>query len=85
MLQQMLEQCGYNIEITDYFDMQTALVLSTFQSAAGLNPSGEFDDLTWVELREALDKASVEQDEQLNYALELISKPGLFKVIEGSN
>lgn len=85
MLQQMLEQIGYTIEITDYFDMQTSLALLTFQAAAGLNSSGEFDDLTWVELREALDKASVEQDEQLNYALELISKPGLFKVIEGSN
>lgn len=83
MLQMMLDQIGFTIEVTGYFDMQTALALSTFQAATGLEGTGEFDDLTWVELREALDRASREQDQQLNYALELISKPGLMNVLKG--
>jgi len=85
MLQMMLEQIGYNIEVTGYFDVQTTISLSTFQTAAGLEGTGEFDDRTWVVLRDALDQASRDQDEQLNYALELIKKPGLKTVLEGNN
>jgi len=75
MLQLMLEQLGYDLDITGYFDEQTAIALSFFQAAARIESTGEFDDLTWVELRLALDRASREQDEQLNYALELINNP----------
>ena len=85
ILQQMLEQIDYPIEVTGYYDVQTSLALSAFQTAAGLRSTGEFDDLTWVELREALDRASREQDDQLNYARELISKPGLMNIIGGND
>jgi carboxyl-terminal processing protease len=85
MLQLMLEQVGHIVEVTGYFDLQTSLALTTFQNAAGINGSGEFDDQTWVELREALDVASEENDEQLNYAVELINKPGLWTIIGGNN
>jgi peptidoglycan hydrolase-like protein with peptidoglycan-binding domain len=81
----MLEQIDYSIEVTGYYDVQTSLALSAFQTAAGLRSTGEFDDLTWVELREALDRASREQDDQLNYARELISKPGLMNIIGGND
>lgn len=84
-LQQMLEQIGYNIEVTGYFDEQTSLALSAFQAKFRLVSTGEFDDQTWVELREALDQASREQDEQLNYALELIRRPDFQKILEGND
>ncbi len=85
MLQQILEQIGYRIEATGYFDSQTSRVLADFQTDSGLERSGMFDDLTWVELREALDVAVREKDEQLNYALELIEKPNLWNIIGGSD
>jgi carboxyl-terminal processing protease len=85
ILQQMLEQIEYTIEVTGYYDAQTSLAISSFQTAAGLKSTGEFDDLTWVELREALDRASREQDDQLNYARELMNKPGLMNVIGGND
>ncbi len=85
MLQQMLEQIGYRIEVTGYFDSQTSRVLADFQTDSGLERSGNFDDLTWVELREALDVASHDKDEQLNYALELIEKPNLWNIIGGND
>ncbi|MGM0651486.1 MAG: S41 family peptidase [Bacillota bacterium] len=83
MLQQMLEQLGLRVEITGYFDRQTALALRSFQDRAGLELTGEFDDTTWVELRSAIDVIAREKDEQLNYAKELIKKPGLLNVIGG--
>jgi len=83
MLQLMLDQLGLGVEATGYFDGQTSWALRRFQESAGLAPSGEFDDKTWVELREALDIASRENDKQLNYAVEAIRKPGLLNVIGG--
>ncbi len=83
MLQLMLEQLGLRVEVTGYFDGQTSWALRRFQESAGLAPSGEFDDKTWVKLREALDIASRENDKQLNYAVEAIRKPGLLNVIGG--
>ena len=84
-LQQMLEQLGYTVEITGYFDEQTSLALSAFQAKSRLVSTGEFDDQTWVELREALDQASREQDEQLNFALELIGRPDFLTILEGND
>jgi peptidoglycan hydrolase-like protein with peptidoglycan-binding domain len=78
MLQMMLEQIGYQIEVTGYFDEQTVEAIKVFQQSAGIMGSGEFNDLTWVELREALDDASWEQDDQLNYAIDLFKKPGIW-------
>lgn len=83
MLQLMLEQLGLRVEVTGYFDRQTALALRNFQDRAGLELTGAFDDKTWVELRRAIDVAARENDEQLNYAKELINKPGLLNVIGG--
>ncbi|MFO8191798.1 MAG: S41 family peptidase [Bacillota bacterium] len=82
MLQMMLEQTGYTIDVTGYFDEQTTRVLTDFQTAAGIKRSGVFDDQTWIQLREALDIAAREQDDQLNFALDLILKPGLWNITE---
>ncbi len=73
MLQMMLEQIGLTVDNKGYFDEQTSRVLNSFQVSAGLEATGEFDDSTWVELRKALDGVVREQDEQINYALDLIS------------
>ncbi len=75
MLQEMLAQLDYDVEKSGYFDENTGQALTDFQVDAGISPSGKFDDLTWVELREALDVASREQDEQLNFGLELFQDP----------
>ncbi len=83
MLQLMLEQLGFRLDVTGYFDGQTSRALRNFQDRAGLELTGEFDDKTWVELREALDIAARENDEQLNYAIEAIRKPGLMNVTGG--
>ncbi len=85
MLQLMLEQLGLRVEVTGFFDRQTALALRNFQDGAGLELTGEFDDKTWVELRDALDIASRENDEQLNFATEAIRKTGLMNVTGGIN
>lgn len=73
MLQMMLEQIGLTVDNKGYFDEQTSSVLTSFQVSAGLEATGEFDDSTWVELRKALDGVAREKDEQINYALDLIS------------
>ena len=80
MLQLMLDQIGFPVEASGYFDLSTSIALTNFQIASGLPGSGKFDDLTWVELREALDLAARDNDEQLNYALEMIRKPGLWTI-----
>jgi carboxyl-terminal processing protease len=53
MLQIMLEELGYNVKASGYFDLQTSIALTTFQEDAGLIGTGKFDDKTWVVLREA--------------------------------
>ncbi len=85
MLQMMLDQIGFTVEVTGYFDLSTSIALTNFQIASGLNGTGKFEDQTWVELREALDLAARENDDQLNYALELIRKPGLWTITGGHN
>ncbi len=85
MLQLMLDQIGFPVEASGYFDLSTGIALTNFQIASGLPGSGKFDDLTWVELREALDLAARDNDEQLNYAVELIKKPGLRNITGGSD
>jgi carboxyl-terminal processing protease len=83
MLQLMLDQIGFPVEASGYFDLSTSIALTNFQIASSLPGSGKFDDLTWVELREALDLAARDNDEQLNYALELIRKPGFWTITGG--
>ena len=83
MLQLMLEELGYNAKASGYFDLQTSIALSTFQEDSGLIGTGKFDDKTWVVLREAIDRASRENDEQLNYVIEMFDKPGLWTVVGG--
>ncbi len=76
MLQDMLAELGYPVEPAGYFDEATAAALAAFQEQAGIEASGLFDDLTWVELRVALDQASQNSDTQLQKGLELIRQPG---------
>lgn len=83
MLQLMLEQLGYKVKVSGFFDTQTLIALTSFQAEAGLQASGVFDDQTWVFLREALDEAATESDTQLNFALELFDKPDLFSSLGG--
>jgi carboxyl-terminal processing protease len=85
MLQLMLEELGYNVKASGYFDLQTSIALTTFQEDAGLTGTGKFDDKTWVVLREAIDLASREHDEQLNYVIDMFDKPGLWTVVGGNN
>ncbi len=85
MLQLMLKQLNLRVEVTGFFDRQTFLALRNFQDRAGLELSGKFDDKTWVELRDALDIAARENDEQLNFAIEAIRKPGLLNITGGLN
>ncbi len=85
MLQLMLEQIGFPVEASGYFDLSTSIALTNFQIASGLPANGIFDDMTWVELREALDLAARDNDEQLIYAMELIRKPGLWTISGGHN
>jgi len=84
ILQLMLQQIGFSLEATGYYDDQTSHTISLFQGTAELERSGEFDDLTWISLREALDLASREQDLQLIKALEVIKDPDLWVEIEGN-
>ncbi len=78
LLQNMLGELGYTVEPGGYFDEATASSLSSFQRDAGLTATGIFDDLTWIELREALDRISQVQDPQLQKAVELTQKPELW-------
>ena len=83
MLQLMLEELGYSVKVTGYFDMQTLVALTSFQEDSGLAGSGIFDEQTWVFLREALDWAARKNDEQLNFALELLESPDLWTALGG--
>lgn len=74
----MLGKLGYAVDPAGYFDEATAFALASFQRDAGLTSTGIFDDLTWIELREALDLVSQEQDPQLQKAMELTLKPELW-------
>ncbi|MFO7951276.1 MAG: S41 family peptidase [Bacillota bacterium] len=85
MLQEMLELLDYEIDVNGYFDEMTSKALTRFQVNSGIESSGEFDDKTWVKLREALDMASREQDKQLKKALELLEKPELWENTGGNN
>lgn len=78
LLQNMLGKLGYAVDPAGYFDEATAFALASFQRDAGLTSTGIFDDLTWIELREALDLVSQEQDPQLQKAMELTLKPELW-------
>lgn len=77
LLQEMLAELGYKPGREGYFDEVTAAALSEFQAAAGLEASGEFDDLTWLQLRQAFEKIPRERDPQLRRAVELIEQPGI--------
>ncbi len=85
ILQLMLQQIGFSVEATGYYDDQTTHVISLFQGTVDLERTGEFDDLTWINLREALDIASREQDLQLIEALDVIKEPEFWVELEGSS
>jgi carboxyl-terminal processing protease len=83
MLQEMLVELGYEPGCGGYFDEATAAALGSFQTAAGLEASGNFDELTWVRLREAFEKIARERDPQLRRAVELIGQPGIWSDLGG--
>lgn len=85
LLQEMLAELGYPCGAEGCLDKATAAALSSFQTAAGLEPSGEFDDLTWVHLREAFEKIARHRDPQLLRAIELIREPGERALLEGKD
>lgn len=72
LLQDMLAELGYSVSGTGFFDEATAVAMAGFQVEKGLDASGVFDDRTWLELREALDKTVRERDPQFHRAVELI-------------
>lgn len=76
MLQQILQELGYDsVTASGYFDDATAAALQRFQKSAKLPESGIFDDLTWISLRDALDRAARERDPHLRAAVELLASP----------
>jgi len=79
----MLAELGYQPGSKGYFDEATAAALGDFQSAAGLEPSGVFDDLTWIRLSEAFAEIARERDPQLCRAVELIRQPGRWPDLGG--
>ncbi|HPU00384.1 MAG TPA: S41 family peptidase [Bacillota bacterium] len=77
LLQEILAEFGYRPGRDGYFDEATAAALRQFQKDAGLAVTGEFDDLTWLRLRQDFEKISRERDPQLRRAVELIGQPAL--------
>ena len=74
MLQQMLAELGYKVGSEGYFDKATARALGEFQTQRGLKATGEFDDKTWVYLREDFEKIARERDPQLHRAVKVIKE-----------
>ncbi len=79
LLQGMLQELGYEVKPSGYFDESTAAALVSFQKDCGLNPTGIFDDITWVEMREALDAIAMDHDPQLQKAIELTGQAELWE------
>ncbi len=85
LLQEMLAELGYPCGLEGCLDEVTAAALGSFQAAAGLEPSGEFDDVTWIQLREAFEESARHRDPQLLRAIELIREPKKRALLEGKN
>ena len=81
LLQEMLTELGYPVQPTGYFDTHTADMLASFQEESGLSPSGLFDDLTWIQLRERLDQLLESNDVQMKKAVELTGQPSLWAAL----
>lgn len=71
-LQEMLSELGYPVSRSGFFDRDTAGALSAFQADTGLETSGVYDDLTWIRMREALEKTAAMRDPQLDRAVDVI-------------
>ncbi|NMD43032.1 MAG: S41 family peptidase [Firmicutes bacterium] len=85
LLQEMLAELGYQCGREGCLDEATSAALDDFQTAAGLETTGEFDDLTWINLREAFEKIVRQRDPQLHRAVELLKTPGKLALVEGKN
>ena len=72
LLQEMLEVIGHEVDLTREFDEQTAEALRAFQREQGLASEGVFNEITWLYLREEVDKRVMDDDPQINKALEII-------------
>lgn len=77
LLQQILQELDYDsVGAGGYFDNTTVEALQSFQRSAGIPATGVFDDLTWIHLRENLDRIARERDPQLQAAVAILSSPG---------
>lgn len=74
LLEEMLETLGYDITPSGGFDAETAETLKNFQVDSGQEATGVFDDVTWLSLREELERLVKEEDPQLQKALELLEE-----------
>ncbi len=83
LLQQILQELGDDsVNASGYFDGATAGALRRFQRSASIPATGIFDDLTWIHLRENLDRVARERDPQLRAAVELLFSPELWTARE---
>ncbi len=81
LMQNMLAELGYDLAQEGFFDASTVRALQSFQKSSGIPQSGIFDDLTWIHFREALVKASQENDPQLEKSVELVKNPELLSYL----
>ncbi len=72
LLQNILIFLEYPVEVTGIMNGETIDLLKRFQQSQGLSPSGELDDVTRDEIRQALQERSEAADTQLQKALELL-------------
>ncbi len=72
LLQEMLIALDYKVEPSGFFDAATEEILKNYQRKCGLNTHGRFDDITWVYLRQDLDKVIRDKDSQFEKAVQII-------------
>ena len=72
MLQEMLNAVDMEVELSGVYDEQTKEALRNFQEEVGLEADGEFGEVTWLELREKIDERVMEEDPQIEKAVEVI-------------
>ena len=74
VLQEMLLLLGYDVEVTGVYNNETVEAVEAFQENSGISSSGLLDTDTREKMRLALKEASVQEDTQLQEAVELLKK-----------
>jgi len=70
-VKERLKALGYNIEVNDIYDMKTADIVTSFQSATELFPYGVADITTQIKINDVLSDSKVEVDKQLERAISI--------------